>query len=148
MCSSGMCCQWFKEGDAAAGFQAASGPLLEALLKTTEYIDTRCVDLLREGASMFDALVPSGVGTPNACEETKNASALRDTCSLSNARLLESLRTDPHAEELLEITKEDARLGRISASLGRRNQHKRRAPSPAFWCLASEGRWFDEDPSC
>ena len=117
MKASGKTSEWMKGCDAQtlAASSAANGPLLEALLEATEYIDKRCVELLREGASMFDALERSGVGTPNECEETKTATALRNTCARSNLSLLESLHADPSAEELLKITQDDAKLGRMSA---------------------------------
>ena len=52
MRSSGLCDKWFGKSDAKVRGVAsgANGPLFEALLKASGYVDRECTELLRKGS--------------------------------------------------------------------------------------------------
>ena len=57
----------------------------------------------------------SGFGVPIECPTVPEAEAtLRNHCLASNAKLLAKLREDPFAKDLMELTRKDAALGRMS----------------------------------
>ena len=63
---------------------------------------------------MLGALEACGIGVPEAVPETPDPSALKHGCLEDNRAMLASLREDPNGQELLEMTKQDAELGRMS----------------------------------
>ena len=63
---------------------------------------------------MIGELECSGVGTPIECDQVKSVEELEASCARSNAELLSELREDEVSSELLRITVEDAKMGRMS----------------------------------
>ena len=56
----------------------------------------------------------SGVGAPIQCDRVKSIAKLRRGCAVSNKALIREMRADPEAEALLECTRADAALGRMT----------------------------------
>ena len=66
------------------------------------------------GAALLGDLQCSGIGTPLTYTECKPVDELWQARAESNVALLSELREDAHATELLAMTQEDARLGRMT----------------------------------
>ena len=66
------------------------------------------------GAHILGELERSGVGVPICADYVKSIERLRASCESSNSVLVAELREDTNASELFSITREDARLGRMS----------------------------------
>lgn len=63
---------------------------------------------------MLGELQRSGVGEPMCLDRVKSVAALQASCEKSNAVLVNQLREDSNASELLRITREDAAMGRMT----------------------------------
>ena len=63
---------------------------------------------------MLEELHCSGVGDPIQCDRVKSIADLRNGCATSNEALIREMRADPEAETLLECTRADAALGRMT----------------------------------
>ena len=63
---------------------------------------------------MIGELECSGIGNPCDVDRVRNINELRSSCESSNKALLQGLRQCSHARALLEQTKKDAALGRMS----------------------------------
>ena len=63
---------------------------------------------------MIGILKRSGIGTALAPSDEKSLEALRVSCSQSNERLVGELRECEHGAELLRLTLDDSKLGRMS----------------------------------
>ena len=63
---------------------------------------------------MLDALVQSGIGVPLSLAQTAGMDQWWKRCRPSNEALLGELRDDPYAQQLLAITRDDAKKGRMS----------------------------------
>ena len=115
--ASGKGDHWFADCDEITKrvTEGVNGYLLEELLRASGHCDTAVVDLFRKGALMLGELERSGVGKPLDKDVVGSVATLQAGCAQSNRALLEQLRVDPNADARLEIMKEDARLGRMSA---------------------------------
>ena len=67
-----------------------------------------------QGGPLMGPLVACGIGIPEAVPEVPDPSDLEQGCLEDNRALLASLREDPYGQELLEMTRQDAELGRMS----------------------------------
>ena len=91
-----------------------NGLLLQQLAAITEHKDPQCVDFFRQGAPFLGQLPCSGNGSSLIASSQESVEVLREQCAVSNAALVQSLREDVHAENLLMLTRNDAKLGRMS----------------------------------
>lgn len=66
------------------------------------------------GVSMLGELERSGAGVPVCVDQVKSIDALRENCASNNTALLTELRESSNASELLEMTRKDAAMGRMS----------------------------------
>ena len=64
---------------------------------------------------MLGELERSGVGQPMHVDYVRCIADLQRCCRSSNAELLQELREDSHAQELMRLTQEDASKGRMTA---------------------------------
>ena len=64
---------------------------------------------------MIGELERSGAGVPTEVDIVKSVDALQSGCGQSNQALLQRLRQDEYAVELLEITRADAAKGRLTS---------------------------------
>ena len=92
----------------------ANGPLLEFLAESINYHDKACVQMLREGGDLVGVLPRAGNGTPIEPKDI-DTSILLENRAEKNDKMMHALRLDVHANELIEITKKDAALHRMSA---------------------------------
>ena len=96
--------------------EGVNGLLLQQLATITEHKDPECVSFFRQGAPFLGQLPCSGNGTPFVvvASSQESVEVLREQCAVSNAALVGSLREDVHAQDLLKLTRADAKLGRMS----------------------------------
>ena len=73
-----------------------------------------CCIFRDSGAELLGVLHRSGIGTAVSDIDPSSYEALWESMALSNHALFDELREDAHAQDLLSMTKEDARLGRMS----------------------------------
>jgi len=73
------------------------------------------VDFFRKGAPFLGKLPCSGNGTPIDAGVEVSGAGLRKLCAGSNAALVVSLREVEQAQDLLDLTRADAALGRMSS---------------------------------
>ena len=93
----------------------ANGCLLQQLLESSGYCDTACSEMLRNGAHMLGVLENSGIGTPLQPVDEKSVDGLRESIESWNNALMKELREDDLAEQLMQITEDDAKLGRMTS---------------------------------
>ncbi len=94
-----------------------NGQLFSELLTATGHCDPQCVDLFREGATLLGELPRSGIGKPIPRDTVPSIAELKRSCVRSSAILLQELREDKCAEDLLRFTQADADMGRMSVPL-------------------------------
>ncbi len=113
---NGVCEAWLNgcDPEIKAVCGTINGQLFSALLEATRFRDARCVDTLRKGAQLLEELESSGHGVPVPGGVAKSSAALKQSCAGSNRKLLASLRECDGSDKLLELTREDARLGRMT----------------------------------
>ena len=63
---------------------------------------------------MTGRLEEAGIGKAVGAEEVPSIAALTEDCWESNQQLLENLKEDAHAAELMRLTRADAAAGRMS----------------------------------
>ena len=116
MRESGLCEDWLASGDCYAQriSRDVNGQLFGQLLSAAGYGDIGCVDLLRHGAPLMGDLERSGVGVPVVNGPAGSSERLRSDCARRNADLIRSLHEESDASELLDLTRGDAALGRMS----------------------------------
>lgn len=66
------------------------------------------------GAPLFGSLGVSGIGQPVFTEGVIEAAVEPGECYRHNLQLLAMLSEGEHSEELMRLTREDARLGRMT----------------------------------
>lgn len=113
----GECSEWFLGCDAAVVkvAEGVNGPMLRLLAALSGHVDPECIEFFRVGAPLYGLLDRSGIGVPIDCAAVPEAEAtMREHCLASNAKLLAKLREDPFAKDLMELTRKDAALGRMS----------------------------------
>ena len=114
---NGECSEWFSGCDAAVVkvAEGVNGPMLRELAAASGHVDPECIEFFRVGAPLYGLLDRSGIGVPIDCAAVPEAEAtMREHCLASNAKLLAKLREDPFAKHLMELTRKDAALGRMS----------------------------------
>lgn len=86
MRASGLCQRWLGAADAELVdvVGGINGPLLEQLLRQSEYEDIGCLDLLRKGARMTGRVDVSGGEHAALPTETKAVHDLMASCRYSN----------------------------------------------------------------
>ena len=94
-----------------------NGHLFSELLTATGHCDPQCVALFREGAALLGELPRSGIGKPTHRDTVPSIAELKLSCVRSNATLIQELREDKCAEDLLRLTQADADMGRMSVPL-------------------------------
>ena len=108
---------WFGSPDEelAAVVQAVNGPLFHELIGQVEPDGPSAASIFKEGAQLFGELECAGIGTAVASAPCGPLpAALKQHCLEHNRTLLATLKRDRHAGALLEITRADAELGRMS----------------------------------
>ena len=108
-----------------------NGPLLEMLAEAAEWHDKAAIELFRKGALLFGLLEKSGVGTdvpiPDDADPSKILQNLEErnsrVCVLwpvhlsmahaSCCQVLQRLRDDEHAAQLMQIAEDEVVLGRL-----------------------------------
>ena len=113
---SGACSAWLNEADPYIKVisESVNGPLLEELARATLYHDVECVEFFRSGARLVGPLDVSGSGKLIDTSPHQSTDELRVGALERNRALLGSLSEDTFAEQLLELTKADARLCRMT----------------------------------
>ena len=114
---SGECAAWFEGSDGAVSEVASgiNGPLLYALAVIAGHHDLDCIEFFREGAPLYGMLDRSGIGKQVDCPSVPEVEdAMKEHCLQRNKQLLDSLREDTFAAELMKLTLKDAKLGRMS----------------------------------
>lgn len=94
-------------------------PLMRELARESAWHDAECIDFFTRGAPLMGNLACSGNGRAlGPGERPGDAGAaveeLRSSALAGNASLLASIRADPLASELLQKTRDEAELGRMS----------------------------------
>ena len=91
-----------------------NGPLLEILADSCGFHDRACIELFRKGGDIIGPLACSGNGTPIDVNFSYDVSKLIEQRPVRNEKLIEKVRVDEFAGELLAQTIADAKLGRMS----------------------------------
>ena len=100
-----------------------NGPLMEALADATGYSDKSCIGSFREGAPILGSLPSAGRGLKRPREgrssgaPTIGVDELSASMADANGLLLSRRREDDNSAALLEKTKHDADLGRMSSPM-------------------------------
>ena len=113
---AGICDSWLDkcEHDARDVVQHVNGPMLTELSEAMGYEDIAAIESFRTGAPFYGVLDACSMGERI---EYVDPEPMEDTfldCERSNRELLKQLKTDEHANELLELTRADAELGRMT----------------------------------
>ena len=113
---SGECDEWLDTctHGAREAVKGVNGPLLYRLASRTRLDDTRAVERFRSGVPFFGLMEKCNLGVAVEQPTPPSAEELRTDCSRSNALLLEQLKENEHSSELLELTKADAAVGRMT----------------------------------
>ena len=117
MWDKGLCEAWFADctDEIRAVSCTVNGPLLAYLASSVGYCDQSCVEFFRKGAPLYGELEHSGaLGAPKDCTAEVSVDALRADCQRSNVLLVESLREDEFSKELMELTRQDAAMDRMT----------------------------------
>jgi hypothetical protein len=72
------------------------------------------VMFLRQGASVAGLLEASGLGEALPQQEVKGTTFLKSLCQHSNRKLISQLKEAEQGAKMLQIAREDARLGRLT----------------------------------
>ena len=94
--------------------KAVNGPLLTALAQGLSYGDMGAIEALQAGAPLYGLLDSCGMGAKLEAQGTVDVEEVFADRGRSNAELLRQLDEGEHAEEILKITRADAKLGRMS----------------------------------
>ena len=108
---------WFEGCDMVVQGVArdVNGPLLYALAAISGHIDPACIEFFRSGAPLYGMLARSGIGVHVECPGVPEVEeAMMAHCLQRNTQLIASLREDTFAAELMELTRKDAQLGRMT----------------------------------
>ena len=112
----GLANDWF--GDADNSIRTIghefNGPVFEQLLKLSDHVDRDCPEMFRKGASLMGKLTRSGIGKPETKKPHEPISQLRESAEVGNLRIAAKLREDPHSDELMAQTLQEAKLGRMT----------------------------------
>ena len=117
MWDDGLCQAWFADStdEIRAVSRTVNGPLLSLLAKSVGHCDQGCVEFFRKGAPLYGELEHSGaLGAPKDCTAEVSVEALRADCQRSNVLLVESLREDQFSKDLMELTRHDAAMDRMT----------------------------------
>lgn len=136
MWESGACDAWLNKCSHGARevVKGVNGPMFNKLATSVAFDDMQAIQAFREGAAFFAVLVllymhlvyvlagvpffgmldKCNLGQAAECAEPCSMEALRSDCARSNALLLEQLHESEFSAELLELTRADAALGRMS----------------------------------
>ena len=90
-----------------------NGPLLELLARKISYGDPSVIGMMR-GAPLVGQLATSGRGKQKIWKPTESVHELWRTRRASNAKIVSTLSDSKFEKELLDQTRDDAKLGRIS----------------------------------
>ena len=161
---TGWCRGWFGEADDALGGVASScnGRLLEQLLEGSRYVDgdarsscvqvrpartffSRPVVLFFVGAEMLDELECSGVGEPLPRADLRSPGELWRKLGDRNRKMVRSLREDVDAGELLRLTREDARCGKMTEPVPVDEFDTDGVPLQPRFAVAAQARRVDKD---
>ena len=135
--TTGACTDWLAQCNADVKKVSANvnGPLWVLLLDVCKHSDAKCPELFRHGpvvyqhlgviayfamsrfcagAPLFGTLGKAGIGETVVTKGLEPEHALRDKIMEHNRCLFDSLQDDPHEEELMKLTKDDAVMGRMS----------------------------------
>ena len=114
--SNGACKHWLQGADPGVRkvSETVNGPLLSKLAELTSHVDPGCVEFFRSGSPLYGLLAQSGIGEEKECSAPPDMEERWLNRARSNALLLESLREDEFSAELMELTEQDARLGRMT----------------------------------
>ena len=97
------------------GAQDVNGPLCDHVADTLlQYHDRDCIDFFRKGAPLIGLLPISGNGVAMSSGVHESLSELRAKADERNRENMASLREDCHAAAILEKTRKDAMVGRMS----------------------------------
>ena len=130
---SGRTADWLASADPAIQRISASvnGPLLCDLIQLSGHCDTSMPELFRSGASVSGVLPSSGTGFPvDAVAVPTPVESLAASRSQANAELCRTILDTEHSAVLLEKTRDDAELGRMSSPVPLDD------PSCCQWLLA------------
>ena len=94
--------------------QEVNGPLFEMLLCAVDHKDTQCPELFRSGAPLLGRLPVSGNGTMIQKQEHRPIECLRRCAGKNNVALINRIKEDQFADEILAQTQLDIRLGRMT----------------------------------
>ncbi len=94
------------------------GPILEALGHSCNYHDMEAVEVFRQGGDMVGVLKCTGNGTQLVeaamADNVSEIVEMEAGCQVRNEKLVDAMREDKHANELLEIVMGDVALGRMA----------------------------------
>jgi len=113
---SGECDAWLDDCEHGARdvVKGVNGPMLTDLAKAAAYNDLEAIDAFKTGASFYGVLDVCSIGEQIEYIIPEPMDELYWDCERSNHELLEQLKTSEHADELLELTRADAKLGRMT----------------------------------
>ena len=114
--NNGACSTWLNEADPDIKIISYSlnGPLLEELASATHYHVFECINIFRLVARVLGLLSVSGNGKLIDTSPYDLIQALRASTLERNLALLGALKKDTYAAQLLELSKADARLYRMT----------------------------------
>ena len=113
---SGQVANWAKRAtpSVARVAEGVNGPLFEKLLKLAGWCDPAVVDFFVQGAPLVGALPRSGVGWAGGEEAPVPVADPLVGAKKKNERMVARSRCDEFAEDLFDLTLQDAELGRMS----------------------------------
>ena len=113
---TGECDAWLDgcEHGAREVVRGVNGPMLSDLAKAAAYDDLEAINVFRTGASFYGVLDVCSIGEQVEHLEPEPMDELYLDCERSNHELLQQLKVGEHGDELLELTRADAALGRMS----------------------------------
>ena len=84
------------------------------LARRTRFDDIKATERFRSGVPFFGLMEKCNLGQEVQHNSPPSVDELRVDCSRSNTLLLEQLKENEHSSELLELTRADAAVGRMS----------------------------------
>ena len=88
----------------------------------TNFPDPECVRLLQNGAPIIGVAEATGLGKPDIFPTGVDEAEIEASIEERNAKLLKTIREDPHATFLVEGMWKDAEKGRMSKPVRPREQ--------------------------
>ena len=116
MWKSGECDVWLDTCTHGARevVKGVNGPMMCQLARRTRFDDIKATERFRSGVPFFGLMEKCNLGQEVEHNSPPSVDELRVDCIRSNTLLLEQLKENEYSSELLELTRADAAVGRMS----------------------------------